>query len=179
MSEAGWELNSDGVLEKDGEPMELELRVYNTLVKEAELAQKQLEKLGVKLSIRQDTEETLDIDWVVGNTQLAMGTFRWSEVDIWHMVFHSSSLGILNVGNVNDPVLDEKLALTRSTFDPVKRQEASCDAQLYMNEKAFTIPIYVLKDYWAVHKRLKDAVWAPERALFLGLVLDNAFLEER
>jgi peptide/nickel transport system substrate-binding protein len=178
MAEAGWTLNDEGVLEKDGQTMDLELRTYTTLVKEAELAQQQLAKLGVRLSIRQDQEETLDIDWVVGNTQLAMGTFRWSEIDIWHMVFHSSSLGVLNVGNVNDPELDRLLALTRSTLDPTERQQYANEAQKRINEQAYTIPIYVLEDYFAVNKRLKEALWAPERALFFGLVLDNAYLEQ-
>lgn len=172
LKEAGYTPGPDGILQKDGPPLKMEIEVGllgDYLVKVTHILQEEYKAVGIAVDIR-----TMEIGlWVsecaTGKCQLALSGFDWSEADILAMVYHSSAFGSLNIAQVNDPELDKLLEATRTTMDASKRQQAVDDVQKYIVEKTFIAPIYTPMIFNAVTKRIIGALYSPITSnLYLG-----------
>jgi ABC-type transport system substrate-binding protein len=82
-------------------------------------------------------------------------------------------IGALNLGQVNDPKLDEILTKTRTTLDPELRQQWVDDAQRYITEEAFMAPLLSMVSYWAVNNRVEGELFSTK---IYTLFLDDAYL---
>lgn len=143
LAEAGYaDSDGDGIVEKDGQPFALTLLLTPNYATLAQVLQEQYRQLGVQLELQQGDLGTLFGAVVTGQYQLAIGFYTYNEADIMFIFYHSSSLGALNVSQVNDPALDEILVRTRTAPDPATRQAAVTEAQLYIIEQAYTVPLY-------------------------------------
>ncbi len=143
LAEAGYaDSDGDGILEKDGQPFTLTMVLTPNYATLAQVLQAQYRQLGVQVELQQGDLGTLFGAVVTGQYQLGISFYTYNEADIMFIFYHSSSLGALNVSQVNDPALDEILVRTRTAPDRETRQAAVTEAQLYIVEQAYTVPLY-------------------------------------
>lgn len=143
LAEAGYaDSDGDGILEKDGQPFALTMLLTPNYATLGQVLQEQYRQLGVEVTLEQGDLGMLFGAAVTGQYQLAIGFYTYNEADILFIFYHSSSLGAINVSQVNDPVLDEILVRTRTAPDRESRQAAVTEAQLYIIEQAYTVPLY-------------------------------------
>jgi len=105
--------------------------------------------------------------------QIGMIGYGYGDVDILHIVFHSSNIGAFNLWKVNDPELDSYLDRLRTETDPDRRQAAANDAQRRIVEQAYGIPLYAGTDYTVVSDRIQGDVMILPDAVFLN----DAYIE--
>ncbi len=152
MEESGYVKDADGYWGKDGQRISLTLYTLpiETWVRAAELVQQQYKQFGLELTIAQE-EQGVVIPLVLGGEyDITMFGMTSPEADILWMMFHSSQVGGFNYAFVEEPDLDVILDRTRTETDPIARQEAVNDAQRYIIEQAYTIPLYAPINYMAI-----------------------------
>ena len=143
LAEAGYaDSDGDGIVEKDGQALALTMLLTPNYATLAQVLQAQYRAIGVQVDLQQGDLGMLFGAVVTGEYQLAIGFYNYNEADIMFIFYHSSSLGSLNVSQVNDPVLDDILLRTRTSIDPTERQQAVNEAQAYIVEQAYTVPLY-------------------------------------
>ncbi|MEC3892030.1 TIGR04028 family ABC transporter substrate-binding protein [Nocardiopsis alba] len=151
LEEAGWTVGSDGIREKDGERLSLVVneaapqpRSFETLT----LVGRQLAGIGVDLQILAAdagtyTEAINDPDQV----QLYHSMVGRADHDVIKSQYHSRNRNTLlnrdpKGDSVEDERLEELLEAVASTADPEERDEASAEAQRYLSEQAYVIPLF-------------------------------------
>ncbi len=160
MAEAGYTLNSEGILEKDGQPLVLEFKVSPSergdSIKTAEILLEQFKALGVELDLRQLEYGVWQSELTSGNYTVTIDSWGWAEAQILMPIFHSSMMGGMNVGYVNDPVLDPILldAYIASNRDIL--QEKLNEAQKYVIEQAFTAPLYSIQMNYGLSRKFEN-----------------------
>ncbi|MBN1317141.1 MAG: ABC transporter substrate-binding protein [Anaerolineales bacterium] len=162
MIEAGYTYNADGMLEKDGEPLALTLLTIageESFLKTAEILQEQLRALGVTVALEQMEAGVMIGDMLAGNFEMGMMGFGWSNADLLYLMFHSSMVGALNMGQVQDAELDALLEETRTTIDTDLQLQLVSDAQRYIVEKAYMVPLYTPKLFYAVNNHLEGETY--------------------
>jgi peptide/nickel transport system substrate-binding protein len=176
MEEAGFVKDDEGFYGKDGERISLTLYTLpiETWVKAAELVQQQYKEFGIELTIQQDDQGVLIPVILGGDYDITMFGMTYPEADILYLMFHSSQIGGFDYAMVNDPTLDEILERTRTETDPAARQEAVNEAQQYIVEQAYTIPMYAPINYTAISTSVMDYRFSDLR----GLDLDSAYIAQ-
>ena len=159
LQDAGYELNSDGFLEKDGQPLELELQVdqNDVWIKIAQLVQEQLKTIGVKIEIVQMEINTLMSLCASGEYSLAILGYGYGEADLMYYIFHSSMIGALNMSRVSNPDLDLLLEQSRTETDPETRQEVVNQIQQIVVEEAYVLPLITPMSYSILNTRVQGA----------------------
>ena len=127
LAEAGWEKNSDGILEKDGKLLSFELvaPAQDTVrVALANVVSQQLKPLGIQAepkpvdqnAVKYDGEEALLIGW---------GS-EFDPDDHTYRLFHSSEIGggQYNFGKYRNEEVDRLLTEARTAADPEERKAA-------------------------------------------------------
>jgi peptide/nickel transport system substrate-binding protein len=176
MQEAGYTANAEGMLEKDGQPLKLTLKTIageETWLRIAEILQEQFKALGADVQLEQQEAGSLVADEIGGNYELGMMQVGWSDADILYQLYHSSMIGALNLGQVNNPELDEMLTKTRVTLDPALRQQWVDDAQRYITEQALMAPLLSQVAYLAVNNRVEGELFSTTT---YELFLNDAYL---
>lgn len=177
MQEAGYILNEDGILEKDGQPLSL---TYITTpddrqVKVAQIVKEQLKELGVDLTIETTELGTLLAPLMSGDYQIGSLGMTFGEADLMHIMFHSSNVGAYNFSQLASPEMDEYLDATRNATDPSVRQDAVNNAQRYLIEQAIVVPLYTPVNFIPVNKRVKGAYY---NDALITISLESAYIEE-
>jgi peptide/nickel transport system substrate-binding protein len=176
MQEAGYTANASGMLEKDGQPLKFKLKTIagqETWLRIAEIIQEQFKALGVDIELEQQEQGALVADEIGGNYEMGMMQVGWPDADILYMMYHSSMIGAMNIGQVNDPKLDEILTKTRTTLDPELRQQWVDDAQRYITEQALMAPLLSQVAYLAVNNHVEGELFSTKT---YELFLDDAYL---
>ncbi len=157
MEQAGYTYNDDGMLEKDGQPFSVVLKTYSlpAAVRSGEVAQEMLKALGVDLQLQQAEIGVLVGELFGGDYELTVMGVAWAEANIMHMMFHSSGIGGSNMTFTNDPELDSILDLTAMTVDPEGRLEYLIEAQRYIVEQAYLVPLYAAQFFSPLNNRVK------------------------
>jgi peptide/nickel transport system substrate-binding protein len=155
MQEAGYTPNGSGILEKNGQPLTLDVMVFSSNelnVKTSQVIQQQLKDLGVELTIDQ-VEPGVGFNRLMdGDYQLCVVKVTSPEADILYLMFHSQ--GSLNLGHLADSEMDTLLDQSRLISDPVERQKALDDVQKMIIEKAYIIPLFIPQDYFALDNQV-------------------------
>ncbi|GAA3650364.1 TIGR04028 family ABC transporter substrate-binding protein [Microbacterium marinilacus] len=151
LDEAGWEVGSDGIREKDGERLQL---TFNEALPQPRskdvvtLVQEQLAQLGIEVELfpgdqAAQTEASLsEVTIPVYHSMVGRADY-----DVLKSQFHSENRNtLLNRSNeddsVGDPELDELLAAIASAPTTEERQAASEAAQLHIAENAYFLPLF-------------------------------------
>jgi peptide/nickel transport system substrate-binding protein len=130
LAAAGWQPGADGILYKDGKPFEFTILTNqgnDIRVRAAEIIQRRLQEIGIRVQIR-------TVEWATFIKQfIEKGHFEavllgWNtgldpdQYDIWH----SSKIkpGELNFIHYKNPEVDKLLDEGRHTFDQEKRRRA-------------------------------------------------------
>ncbi len=176
MEESGYAKDADGFWGKDGQRISLTFYTLpvETWVKAAELVQQQYKEFGIELTIQQDEQGVLIPLILGGDYDISMFGMTYAEADILWLMFHSSQIGGFNYAMVNNPELDAILDRTRTEIDPAARQQAVDEAQQYIVEQAYFIPLYVPMNFTAVSSSIIDYRFSDIR----GLDLDSAYFAQ-
>jgi peptide/nickel transport system substrate-binding protein len=178
MAEAGYQLNLDGLLEKDGQPFSLAFKVTSSTVvnttKLAEVLSEQFKALGVKLEIEQTEGGVLQEAIAKGDYALSISLWGWAEAQIIAPIFLSTMIGGMNESHVNDPDLDSILMAVLAEPNRETLQARLNEAQRYVVEKAYTAPLFTIQLHTALSRRATDVLVWPENG---EIELFDAYIE--
>ena len=178
LEEAGWvDSNGDGVVEKDGQDLSFTLLNLpsDAWNRGAQVVQSYLADVGVKMEIQIMEFATLLDEASAGNHSAEMMGYTYSDPDIAYLWFHSSQAGSgLNMSHVQDPDLDAKIELGRTTTDLDARAEVYADLQRDIVDRALWIPLWSDHYYVGFQPQLKNATFHPDNYA----VYYDAFIED-
>lgn len=148
-------------------PLEVTLMTYTggNRDKTLQVLQQQLEKVGFKINIEMMDIGTLNARVKTeNNTTEGIGAFdsmgwSWFDPDILYQLFHCPGW----VDGYCDPELDVLLEQTRTTVDPVAREQIVKDVQEFLFEHYALIPMYTPAWEWiyVADKDVEGFVYAP------------------
>lgn len=157
MEEAGYTYNDDGMLEKDGEPLELVFKVSpstrGNFIKTAQVLVEQYKELGVSLEIQQLEYGVMSEAFATGDYTLSISSWGWAEAQVMSPVFLSFMIGGMNESQVNDPELDPLLGAVYYATNRTDLQAALDAAQQMIIEKAYVAPLCTLTQFYAISER--------------------------
>ncbi|MDP3936873.1 MAG: ABC transporter substrate-binding protein, partial [Deltaproteobacteria bacterium] len=168
LAEAGWrDSDGDGVLDKGGKPFTFELLTNNGNMERrntAVIIQQRLDKVGIKLSIR-ELEWAALINDFIDKKKFEAIVLGWGigldpdQYDIWH----SSKTGPkeFNFISYSNPEVDELLEQGRRRCDPDERKRIYDQLQEIMAEDQPILFLYVPYALVTVHKRFHGIVEKP------------------
>jgi peptide/nickel transport system substrate-binding protein len=161
LAEAGWtDSDGDGKLDKDGQPFVFTLYnlTFDSWQRAAQVAQAQLEDIGIEMKIENYEFGTVLDKLKAGDHQMEMMGYTYTEPDIAYIWFDSSNIGNgLNFSHMNDPKLDELIAKGRSTTDRAERAKVYEELQKYIVDLSLWVPLWVETNNYAFSKRLHNA----------------------
>ena len=147
LDEAGWVPGADGIREKDGVRLEVNLATFPGYVAEvpSELAQAQYAEVGIGFNIEVMTGgammEGAGAEASPYNAALS-GTYDFDPGTILRNFYHSSSIGNSNYSHVSDPELDDLLDEGLAIADTEERAAIYSQIQAIIMENAFVVPMY-------------------------------------
>lgn len=175
MQEAGYTVGAGGILQKDGKPLRLTLKSDAYYTKLAEVIKEQYKALGVEVEIQIQELGLLFADSMAGKYELAvLGYGNTPNAGILYTWYHPSRSAAINPCRIDDPELAELLDGTRAVTDLAKNQELVDAAQKRIVEQAYVVPLYQQKNFAALAKRVKGAVFS---SLSGSLYLNDAYIE--
>lgn len=154
LDEAGWKAGSDGIRAKDGQ--KLALTVYESLPqpqnKEVlQLVAQQWRQVGVALSVKAGDAGSRTLDNLDPlKTPLTVSEVGRADPDVVKSMFYPANRDALlqkggssdKVKNFRDDKLNALLVDISAEVDPQKRLQLSGDAQRYLLDNAYVIPIF-------------------------------------
>ncbi len=141
LEEAGWVEGSDGVREKDGKKLELELLTITSNARH-EYIQATLADVGVKVNIQTGTDAWWQESGIRGDHHMLSESISGSDPYVlkWH--FHSENIGTgFSRTRYRDARLDELLDNGNTETDPAVRREIYGEVQQIIMENALIIPV--------------------------------------
>lgn len=156
LDEAGWVPGSDGVREKDGVRLTLDVLwapVIGTNQPALELLQQQLAEVGVEVTLReQPIAQTFTI-LQAGDFEGAWGNVTRADPDILR---GSYSTQLANLYRLPAGELDGLLSAQAAATDPAEREDLVGQAQELLVEEAFTVPVVELQTTLGVSPDVHD-----------------------
>jgi peptide/nickel transport system substrate-binding protein len=154
LDQAGWKMGSDGVREKDGK--KLELQMINIAAfgfdQIAQLLQAQVKKAGFSVKITAESFPTVAATMNAGKQNI--GDFFYFDLDARDALYATLDSTQIKSGfnwaHYSNPKLDALLAKANS--DSSGREQAIKDAQKIAMDDAVFIPLYDLRQLWATNK---------------------------
>lgn len=166
LEESGWSKNSKGIMEKDGEELELELLASGDEAQKAQIVQAMLKEIGVEIKIQSLESATIMEKSAEGDYELSFLSYTYNDPDILYMLFHSSQINGLNISRTNHPGLDKLLENGRVEMNLEKRAALYAKAQKIIVEEAYWIPLYTENIFHVVNKRVHDVIVSHSGLLF-------------
>ncbi|MFI5294214.1 MAG: peptide-binding protein [Thermodesulfovibrionales bacterium] len=167
LKEAGWEPNSNGVMEKDGRPFEFTIRTNmgNTLrMNTATIIQWRLAKVGIKVKI-EAIEWSTFVNEFIDKRRFEVVILGWSigldpdQYDIWYS--GKTKEKEFNFVGYKNPEVDALLEKGRRTYDIAERKKAYNLIQEILADELPYIFLYVPDATPIVHGRFKGIKPAP------------------
>jgi peptide/nickel transport system substrate-binding protein len=164
---AGWVKNSNGILEKDGRPFEFTILTNMgnpARVKTATIIQWRLNKIGIKVNIR-ELEWSTFINEFIDKKRFEAVVLGWSigldpdQYDIWHSTkTREKELNFVSFANEE---VDELLEKGRRTFNVEERKKAYFRIQEILAEELPYIFLYVPESLPIISSRFQGIEPAP------------------
>lgn len=168
LRETGWvKKNREGILEKDGKPFEFEIitnQGNETRQKCAEIIQRQLSEIGIKVKIR-ILEWSAFVTDFINKRRFDAVILGWTipldpdAYDVWHS--SKTAPEELNFISYKNPEADEMLEKGRSTFDQKERKKYYDRFQEILAEDQPYTFLYVPDALVIVDKRFRGIEPAP------------------
>ncbi|MES0334967.1 MAG: peptide-binding protein [Candidatus Magnetobacterium sp. LHC-1] len=168
LTQVGWkDSDGDGVLDKDGRPLEFTILTSmgnNARVKAATIIQWRLKQIGIRVNIR-TLEWSTFINEFIDKRRFEAVLLGWAigmdadQYDIWHSSkTKEKEFNFISYANPNvDRLLDEG----RHTFDMKRRKKAYYQIQEILAEDVPYVFLYVPDALPVVHKRFKGIAPSP------------------
>ena len=158
LDDAGWVPGADGIREKDGERLSLDVYASNAqpLSKpNLELVSQQLAEIGVELNVRTADSATITAESRDPlKTPLYHSMVGRADFDVIKSQFHTANRDVLIS---DDPTLDELLEAVAAEPDAAARAERSGEVQDYLTEQAYYIPLFEEPQVYGVAPRVQGA----------------------
>lgn len=139
LEEAGWTLGSGGMREKDGQRLQLDMIFPVGVLSEVQPIQAMLADIGIDLKLSEmQTQAWFDAQ-SAGDFDLTIGSNSGTGLDLLNRIY--SSGGTDNWWGLADPTLDSYFATVESGLDPQDRYDAVIEAQKYMIQQAYALPL--------------------------------------
>ncbi|HDK7392239.1 TPA: TIGR04028 family ABC transporter substrate-binding protein [Cronobacter sakazakii] len=185
LDEAGWQKGANGIRTKAGQP--LSLTVYESLPqpqnKEVlQLVAQQWKQVGVQLNVRAGDAGTKAQDSLdPAKTPVNVVEVGRADPDVIKSQFHPLNRdALLQKGGLSqktdfiDDKLNTLLTTIASEVDPQKRLAAAGDAQAYLIDNAYIIPIFEEPQVYAAASWVKNLTFeAVGRPSFYGVWLEK------
>jgi peptide/nickel transport system substrate-binding protein len=185
MAEAGWtDSDGDGILDKDGQALELVLDARGDAleyIRTAEVLQEQYRELGVDATINQaELGILVDKNMLGGDFDFAVYGLGHGDAHLMWVMFHSfhSGLSCCNMGRVEAPELDLLLDETRFATTAEERETALMEAQRDIVEQAYVVPLYEGLTYVVVNDRVRDVIMSQYGDARFRVQWFDAYIEE-
>lgn len=177
MAEAGYTVNAAGLLEKDGAVLTLPFTCTAGFDTACQVIQAQFAELGVTLEI-QVVDAGTALGALLGHQYTVMLTgYSASESDILYRWFHTSRPGALNPSNAPaNAELDAILDATRT--DLANRAEHVNEAQRFLVENAWVVPLYNPSQFTIISKRVNGFVPNPRALATMNAFFNDAYISE-
>jgi len=173
LKEAGYTKGPHGVLEKDGQSLNLTLNVasgnpeYSSV---AQVLQRQYAAIGVHVSIDEMDPGLLDTAFAAGNYTMGISDTSWSNSAVMFAMYDSLEIGGLNYSQVKDPAFDKLLSAMLFATTSKKNISAGNAAQIYFVKQSISIPLYNKRLYIAINKRVQGEIFSNYTTNPLSLV---------
>jgi peptide/nickel transport system substrate-binding protein len=155
LKDSGYKENGNGVMEKGGKELTLELLIMTQHNQAAQMVQAMLKDVGINVSIQSMEAGTLMEKVSQGEYDMSFLAYSYTDPEILSLLFHSSQIGGLNHVRVKNPELDKLLEEGRTTIDLEERKQVYARVQEIVVENAYWAPIYAEKVFYVVNNRIK------------------------
>lgn len=161
LADAGYELNDEGLLIKDGKVLSLNLIMPHypeipQLPQIADMLSDQFAQVGIQVNVT--LIEIADLLTVIADPaafDMALNAVVWPEATFVLLNLFLST-GSFNFGHVNDPELDQLLLNSLTSVDLETGHQLLWDAQERIIENAYCVPLYVSSQLFAVNNRIRN-----------------------
>ena len=152
LDDAGWELNSDGIREKDGETLSLRYIESDPSVQKkqdyAEFIKQNLAAVGVEVELVFEANAPLQADRQSSNYGLATLSYGNIDPNVLANTLPTSKIptetqATFNLSHIQDPELDALILEGQTTVDADARAAIYEEIQDIVIENAYTIGMYV------------------------------------
>lgn len=143
LDEAGWTEGADGIREKDGQPLSLQvLWVTNFGPNQTslELIQQQLNKVGIDIQLSGTAVPDFIAKQDSGEWDLSWGNLSRADGDVLRTQFSKATTKT----HIDDPELEALLQAQLAEPDPAKRDEILAEAQARIASQYYQIPVHEL-----------------------------------
>lgn len=174
----GYVKGDDGIYEKDGEKLELEIMTQiegESWMETATIVQAMLKQAGIDVKINALEWGTLLETATKHQFEMTLMGYTYNDPDVLNLFLHSEeSNGGLNTGIVIDSHLDELLEKGRTTVDQDERRDIYHEIQEYVVEQAYWAPLITENQYYIVNKNVKNLSLHP----LLNLLFQDGWVEQ-
>ncbi len=167
LAQAGWEdTDGDGVVDKDGQPLKVELLVMplTEIQRMGEAVQSYLADVGVEMTIRMEDWGAFLADVAAGNTQMfVLGQENpMGDADMTLMgCFHSSNIDVSNMFRYSNADFDSLVEQERREMDQEKRLALMQQAIRLVMDDMPLIPTFVRENVMAHNTSVKGFMLHP------------------
>lgn len=159
LDESGWVLGADNVRVKDGQPLELEMIFPVGVLPEVQPIQAMLADVGIALELNELQTQAWFDSQEAGEFDLTIGSNSGTGVDLLNRIYESD--GTNNWWGLADPELDGYFDVVANSLDPSERFEAAIQAQRYMIENAYALPILDVFYPFAMRNEVSGVYYPP------------------
>jgi peptide/nickel transport system substrate-binding protein len=158
LDEAGWELNADGLREKDGETLSL---TYGQIPgfpfdQYAQIVNGDLARLGIEVSIENQEQAAYLADMRAGRWHMTGMLFAATDPDVLFIIAHSSSIDeAWNTARYNNSEVDALIEAGRVTLDQEARAGIYREIQQIMAEELPYVPFYLIQNPHIITSRVQ------------------------
>lgn len=167
MTASGYAKGENGIWAKDGVEVAFTISTDPLFSRDTEVLQMFLTEAGFKCEIQQLETGALMEALAGGNYDMNVSSASWADAVVLFGFFHSSAIDASNYGRINDPVLDGMLLNTFGAPNRPALESAAAEAQKYIVENAFVIPLYVTFSDLVVNNRFTGYTTTPTGDLIL------------
>jgi peptide/nickel transport system substrate-binding protein len=174
MLEAGYTYGSDGMLlDPAGAPYAFTLLTTpeEQSTKIASLVVNMWKQLGVAVTIEQLEWGTMAPKVFGGEYEICTMGIGWPDADILYMMYHSSQIGAVNFAFTEDPELDALLQTARTETEVGSHQEAVNAAYKMVQDKAYMVPLFNIKAFYAIGNDFQGVVTSP----YIGIIYSDMY----
>ena len=167
LAEAGWELNKDDILEKDGEVFSVDLWVDEDPAKQriAQIIQNQLAEVGIDINISVQEQAAIIDQTPQGKHEMILWSYGWLDADVMYFLLFGEGRSTRLHYEVDE--LNTMLLNARAETDVYKRLKLYEEAQEFVMEESPFVPLYVREtihatrglDSFKVHPKRNYIEW--------------------
>ena len=141
---AGWAVGSDGVRQKDGQQLKLQVGYianFGPNQTSLELIQQQLKDVGISIELVTGTVPDFIAAQKAGSFDASWGNLSRADGDVLRTQYSTSAT---NYQHIDNPELEAALQAQQATSDPAKRAEFQATAQQILVAEHYVVPVHEL-----------------------------------